>query len=121
MKPTLLLVHGAWHNGSGFNLLRNELKALGITSQVVELSSVAKENEPIGDMYQDAKIVRDAVDAGVGIRSIAVLRSGPYIDHSPMVGTGLGRPHLHTLKPLEALELAFKLGKEGWVEAFVLR
>ena len=63
MKPTLLLVHGAWHNGSGFNLLRNELKALGITSQVVELSSVAKENEPIGDMYQDAKIVRDAVDA----------------------------------------------------------
>lgn len=63
MKPTILLVHGAWHNGAGFNLLQDELKKLGVTSKTVELSSVARENEPIGDMYQDARIVRDAVDS----------------------------------------------------------
>mgnify|MGYP003331597408 CR=1 FL=1 len=63
MKPKILLVHGAWHNGAGFDLLRGELDKLGINSKVVELSSVAKENEPIGDMYQDAQIVRSAVDS----------------------------------------------------------
>lgn len=60
MNPTLLLVHGAWHNGAGFAALQEELKKIGIHSETVELSSVAKANEPIGDMYQDAKIVRDA-------------------------------------------------------------
>ena len=61
MKPTVLLVHGAWHNGAGFARLQDELKSLGINSKTVELSSVAKSGEPIGDMYQDAEIVRNAV------------------------------------------------------------
>lgn len=61
MNSPILLVHGAWHNGAGFSSLQNELKSLGIDSETVELSSVARPGEPIGDMYQDAKIVRDAV------------------------------------------------------------
>lgn len=60
MNINLLLVHGAWHNGAGFAALQSELMKIGIDSETVELSSVAKADEPIGDMYQDAKIVRDA-------------------------------------------------------------
>ena len=61
MKPTVLLVHGAWHNGAGFAYLQEELKKLGINSKTVELSSVANPGEPIGDMYKDAEIVRNAI------------------------------------------------------------
>jgi pimeloyl-ACP methyl ester carboxylesterase len=60
MKPTLLLVHGAWHNGAGYRALQDELTKIGVNSETVELPSVAKADEPIGDMYQDAKVVREA-------------------------------------------------------------
>lgn len=63
MSTHLVLVHGAWHDGAGFSLLQTELQKIGITSSTVELSSVAQADAPIGDMYRDAKIVRDAVDA----------------------------------------------------------
>ncbi len=57
MKPTLLLVHGAWHNAAGFDSLRNELENLGIPSQAISLKSAGDE----GDMYADAAIVRAAI------------------------------------------------------------
>lgn len=66
MHPTLVLVHGAWHNGAGFAKLQAELSKLSISSQTVELSSVAESGEPIGDMYQDAKIVRSVVNSLAG-------------------------------------------------------
>ena len=43
MNSPILLVHGAWHNGAGFRSLQNELKSLGIDSETVELSSVARQ------------------------------------------------------------------------------
>lgn len=63
MSAPLILVHGAWHDGAGFSLLQEELAKIGIPSQTVELSSVAQPDAPIGDMYRDAKIVRDLVDS----------------------------------------------------------
>ena len=62
MIKDVVLVHGAWHRGSGFTQLVNELNSLGITSTLVELSSVAEAGQPISDMYRDAEIVRSAVD-----------------------------------------------------------
>jgi len=61
MKPTVLLVHGAWHNGAGFATLQSELDALGYLSQTVELASVGSADQSLGDMYGDAAIVRDAI------------------------------------------------------------
>jgi pimeloyl-ACP methyl ester carboxylesterase len=61
MKPTVLLVHGAWHNGAGFATLQSELDALGYLSQTVELASVGSADQSLGDMYGDAAIVRAAV------------------------------------------------------------
>ena len=60
MAKNLLLVHGAWHSGSGFKTLQTELEKFDINSKTVELSSVAKPNEPISDMYKDAEIVKEA-------------------------------------------------------------
>ena len=63
MTTHIVIVHGAWHHSQSFALLRDELEQLGIASSTVDLSSVAAAGEPIGDMYQDAALVRDAVDA----------------------------------------------------------
>ncbi len=62
MKPTLILVHGAWHNGAGFARLQKELDKIGISSKTVELSSVGSLNAQLGDMYADAEIVRLAIE-----------------------------------------------------------
>ena len=62
MTKNLLLVHGAWHSGSGFKSLQSELTKLGINSNTVELSSVAAAGAPIGDMYADSEIVRKAAE-----------------------------------------------------------
>ncbi len=59
MKPTLALVHGAWHNAAGFDLLRTELEKRGISSVAISLKSAGDS----GDMYGDAEIVRNAVAA----------------------------------------------------------
>jgi pimeloyl-ACP methyl ester carboxylesterase len=63
MKPTVLLVHGAWHNAAGFNALRDELNSLNINSEVVELSSVGSADAELGDMYTDAAIVHKAIES----------------------------------------------------------
>ena len=61
MKPTVILVHGAWHNGKGFAQLQEELKALGIPSQTVDLTSVGTEDQTLGDMYSDAALLREVI------------------------------------------------------------
>jgi pimeloyl-ACP methyl ester carboxylesterase len=63
MKPTLILVHGAWHNGAGFARLQNELEKEGIASKTVELLSVGSAGTKLGDMYGDAEIVRSAIES----------------------------------------------------------
>ena len=64
MKPTVILVHGAWHNGKGFAQLQEELKALGFPSQTVDLTSVGGADQTLGDMYSDAALLREVI-AGV--------------------------------------------------------
>ena len=63
MKPTLLLVHGAWHNAAGFSALQKELEALNIKSVTVELPSVGLANAALGDMYADAAAVHQAINS----------------------------------------------------------
>ena len=63
MKPTVILVHGAWHNGAGFAQVQTELEALGFDSQTVELPSVGTADQTLGDMYGDAAVVRAAIDS----------------------------------------------------------
>ena len=63
MTKSLLLVHGAWHNGAGFDALVAELAKHDIAATTVELTSVGHEDAPLGDLYSDAALVREVVAA----------------------------------------------------------
>jgi pimeloyl-ACP methyl ester carboxylesterase len=63
MKPTVILVHGAWHSGAGFSELQKELELLNIKSTTVELPSVGPADASLGDMYADAAVVHAAVSS----------------------------------------------------------
>ena len=51
MTKSLLLVHGAWHNGAGFDALVGELVKHDIAATTVELTSVGHEDAPLCLLY----------------------------------------------------------------------
>ncbi|MER7948693.1 alpha/beta fold hydrolase [Streptomyces sp. NPDC096079] len=63
-RPTLLLVHGAWHGAWCWDSVRAELDAAGCRSRTVDLPSAgpatAERSRPVG-MLDDAEAVRDAL------------------------------------------------------------
>lgn len=60
-KPTLLLVHGAWHGPAVFDRFRAELDGLGYPSRTVKLPTSGP--DPRGGMHDDAVVVRAAIAA----------------------------------------------------------
>ena len=60
-RPTLVLVPGAWHLPSTWDLLRGELDALGYASRAVKLPTTGP--DPRGGLREDAEAVRAAVEA----------------------------------------------------------
>lgn len=63
-RPTLLLVHGAWHGAWSWQKLQTTLDADGWTTRTVDLPSAIKDGaqtEPLPGMYDDARVVREAL------------------------------------------------------------
>jgi pimeloyl-ACP methyl ester carboxylesterase len=58
-SPTVVLVHGAWHGAWCWDEVALRLRADGRAVVAVDLPSVAGS----GDMYDDARVVRDAIAA----------------------------------------------------------
>lgn len=56
---TLVLVHGAWHGPWCWQLLMEQLT--GVEVRAVPLSSSGNDPSKLGDLYEDAEIVRSAV------------------------------------------------------------
>lgn len=56
---TLVLVHGAWHGPWVWELLREQLS--GVAVRTVALSSSGSDPAKLGDLYEDAAIVRSVV------------------------------------------------------------
>jgi pimeloyl-ACP methyl ester carboxylesterase len=56
---TLVLVHGAWHGPWCWPLLMEQLT--GVEVRAVPLSSSGNDPSKLGDLYEDAEIVRSAV------------------------------------------------------------
>ena len=56
---TLVLVHGAWHGPWCWQLLREQLR--GVEVRAVALSSSGSDPSKLGDLYEDAEIVRSVV------------------------------------------------------------
>ena len=57
---TLLLVHGAWHGGWCWQPLIDELQDVEV--RTVELPSSGSDPARLGDMHDDARVVRKAVE-----------------------------------------------------------
>jgi pimeloyl-ACP methyl ester carboxylesterase len=57
--PTLVLVHGGWHGPWCWELLIEQLS--GVALRTVALSSSGSDPSKLGDLYDDAEIVRSAV------------------------------------------------------------
>lgn len=62
---TVVLVHGAWHGSWCWAPVVKRLDASGIRSTTVDLPSVDRGN-PLGDLHDDAAVVREEVDAADG-------------------------------------------------------
>ena len=60
-RPTLVIVPGAWHLPSSWDLLRGELDALGYASRAVKLPTTGP--DPRGGLREDAEAVRAAIEA----------------------------------------------------------
>ncbi|MFD0783635.1 alpha/beta hydrolase [Micromonospora azadirachtae] len=60
-RPTFVLVPGAWHLPSTFDLLRGELDALGYASRAVKLPTTGP--DPRGGLQDDAAAIRAAIEA----------------------------------------------------------
>jgi pimeloyl-ACP methyl ester carboxylesterase len=58
-RPTLVLVPGAWHRPSTYDLLRGELDILGYATRAVKLPTAGP--DPHGSLYDDAAAIREAV------------------------------------------------------------
>ena len=59
-KPTVLLVHGAWHNTSCWDSTRAELKKLSYPTEVVALKS---SGNAVTTHLEDTAIVRNALES----------------------------------------------------------
>ncbi|WP_439659989.1 alpha/beta hydrolase [Lentzea sp. HUAS TT2] len=60
-RPTLLLVHGAWHGPWCWEPLRTILENDGWRVDTVDLPSVAPDTAPRHGMHDDARTIRDAI------------------------------------------------------------
>jgi pimeloyl-ACP methyl ester carboxylesterase len=63
-RPTIVLVPGAWHLPSTWDLLRGELDALGYASRAVKLPTTGP--DPRGGLRDDAEAIRGAVEMLTG-------------------------------------------------------
>ena len=69
-KPTVLLIHGAWHNTSCWNPIRAELKKLAYPTEVVPLKS---SGNAVTTHLEDTAIIREALESLIVSEGKAVI------------------------------------------------
>jgi pimeloyl-ACP methyl ester carboxylesterase len=62
-RPAILLVHGAWHGPWCWDALAPHLDSRGWRVHTVRLPSSCDEPDGVAGMYDDARAVREAIDA----------------------------------------------------------
>jgi pimeloyl-ACP methyl ester carboxylesterase len=72
--PVVILVHGAWHGSWAWSAVVERLTAEGIRSVAVDLPSKGLETAALGDLHDDAEVVRAAV-AGAAAPTLVVAHS----------------------------------------------
>ena len=69
-KPTVLFVHGAWHNTSCWDGTRAELKKLSYPTEVVPLKS---SGNAVATHLEDTAIIREALESLIVSKGKAVI------------------------------------------------
>jgi pimeloyl-ACP methyl ester carboxylesterase len=110
--PVVILVHGAWHGPSAWHEVVERLSGEGIRSVALDLPSKGADTAALGDMHDDAEVVRAAV-AGAGTPALVVAHSYGGL---PVSEGAAGAAHLlyvaaFMLEPGESL-----LGLRGGVD-----
>jgi pimeloyl-ACP methyl ester carboxylesterase len=60
-KPTIVLVHGAWHGPWNWEKVENELTAAGWRVRTVDLPSVVQTDGPRFGLHDDAEVIRQHI------------------------------------------------------------
>ena len=95
----VVLVHGAWHDGSCWDELVRELQSRGLTASTVDLPS----SGGAGDLAADACVVRDELDRLSGAAPLIVV--GHSYGGCPVSEATAGRTDVSHLVYLCALQL----------------
>lgn len=74
-KPTILFVHGAWDNGSAWDLVRDSLSKYGYPSIAPSLPSAGAQ-PPVPSHLEDAKVVRQELQHLVHDQNKEVIVAG---------------------------------------------
>jgi pimeloyl-ACP methyl ester carboxylesterase len=61
-KPTVVLVHGAWHGAWCWDLVKVHLESAGVDVIAVDLPGHGTSCEPLADLHGDAAVVTSALD-----------------------------------------------------------
>ncbi len=69
-KPTVLLVHGAWHNASCWDPVRAELKKLSYPTEAVQLKS---SGNSVTTHLEDTAVIRKALESLIVIEGKTVV------------------------------------------------
>ncbi|KAK0710703.1 Alpha/beta hydrolase fold-1 [Lasiosphaeris hirsuta] len=74
-KPTILLIHGAWHTSKNLEKLKLALEAAGYAASVPQLPSVSEVSPPTADLAADTAVLRkhteDLLEAGQTVVAVA--------------------------------------------------
>jgi pimeloyl-ACP methyl ester carboxylesterase len=72
--PVVIFVHGAWHGSWAWSIVREHLDREGIRSVAVDLPSKGRDTSALGDLRDDAEVVRAAVEQA-GAPAVVVAHS----------------------------------------------
>ena len=62
-RPTIVLVHGAWHGAWCWDLVQAHLGSAGVDVVAVDLPGHGANHEPLADLHGDAATVRSTLDS----------------------------------------------------------
>lgn len=88
--PVVILVHGAWHGPWAWSEIAERLTAEGIRSVALDLPSKGLDALALGDLYDDAEVVRKAIAAADGPALVVAHSYGGL----PVSEGGAGAAHL---------------------------
>jgi pimeloyl-ACP methyl ester carboxylesterase len=113
--PVVILVHGAWHGPWAWEAVAALLAAEGIRNLAVDLPSKGSDPAVLGDLHDDARVVRAAVEAAQA-PALVVAHSYGGLPVSEGLAESVNAAHLIYLAAFMLVPGESLLGVRGGVE-----